>query len=31
MAYYKDIRELIAALERVNLLVRVNHEINKDT
>src|SRR5881628_2081561 len=31
MVYYKDIWELIAALERVNLLVRVNHEINKDT
>ena len=31
MAYYKDIRELIAALEQANLLVRVNQEINKDT
>ncbi len=31
MAYYKDIRDLIAALERANLLVRVNQEINKDT
>jgi len=31
MAYYKDIRDLIAALEQANLLVRVNQEINKDT
>jgi 4-hydroxy-3-polyprenylbenzoate decarboxylase len=31
MGYYKDIRDLIAALERSNLLVRVDREINKDT
>jgi UbiD family decarboxylase len=31
MAYYKDIRDLIDALQRANLLVRVNQEINKDT
>jgi UbiD family decarboxylase len=31
MPYYKDIRELIGALERAGLLVRVEREINKDT
>ena len=31
MTYYKDIRELVDALEKSNLLVRVDHEINKDT
>src|SRR5919109_200766 len=31
MAYYKDIRELIAGLERANLLVKIDREINKDT
>jgi 4-hydroxy-3-polyprenylbenzoate decarboxylase len=31
MAYYKDIRELIAALENARLLVRIDREINKDT
>jgi UbiD family decarboxylase len=31
MAYYKDIRELIAALDGAGLLVRVEREINKDT
>ena len=31
MAYYKDIRELIAALAKSNLLLRIDREINKDT
>ena len=31
MAYYKDIREYLAALEGADLLVRVDRKINKDT
>ncbi|MBI4523979.1 MAG: UbiD family decarboxylase [Deltaproteobacteria bacterium] len=31
MAYLKDVREHLAALESAGLLVRINREINKDT
>ena len=31
MAYYKDVREYLAALEGADLLVRVDRKINKDT
>lgn len=31
MAYFKDVREHLAALEAAKLLVRVDREINKDT
>ena len=31
MAYYKDLREHIKALEANNKLVRIEREINKDT
>jgi len=31
MAYYKDLRELIAELDKRGLLVRVKRQINKDT
>jgi len=31
MAYYKDLREHISALEKKGKLVRIGREINKDT
>lgn len=31
MAYYRDLREHISALERNNLLYRIRREVNKDT
>jgi 3-polyprenyl-4-hydroxybenzoate decarboxylase len=31
MAYFKDVREHLAALETAGLLVRVDRRINKDT
>ena len=31
MAYYRDVREHIKALEARNKLVRIGREINKDT
>src|SRR3990172_5440919 len=31
MAYYKDLRQLVAALDERGLLIRVKRKINKDT
>ena len=31
MAYYKDLREHVSALEAADKLVRIKREVNKDT